>query len=625
MAVSISLSITQNSQSVANNTSNVTVKVNYSWTSGSWNAYSTTKYVIINGVKYSFNDAKINPNKTTSGSGTLYTKTLNIKHNSDGTKKLEVSAYVNTEISSGVLTKSTTKTLTTIPRASTVTATAAVVGSASTIRISRKSSSFTHTLEYTFGDLSGTITTKTTSTSIKWTLPTTFYAQIGASATSKSGTITCKTYSGSTLLGTKTCSFTAKTSSSTCAPTLSPTVTNYSPTRDYVGDNTTLIRYYSTAKITFGAAAKNSAKISSTKVVNSGKSRTSDGDILTVTSGTFDFTVKDSRGYTTTKTITNKIIPYVKLTCKFNINLNVDGTGTLKIYGDYYNGSFGAVDNTLTVQYRYKKSGSSYSDWITATATKSGNTYTLTKSLSGFDYQSTYVFQARATDVITTFTATAKNAKALPLFDWGSSDFNFNVNSTYKNGCGVQGYKKDGTKNNMIWTTTNDNLMVGGGQDKPNKIYLQAASGGEVYVGNADTDWYNLLGACKALCTTYNLDCAVTDATGYSEGTAYAYLIGNCLRISLHAYRDSAVSVGNINNENVMTIKIKHDGKLDEVYRVGFTSEITGGVASFSAQMETIDTTYVTIAIKLCATTVANSEWNAYFVMPANLKLSAYT
>ena len=107
--------------------------------------------------------------------------------------------------------KTTTKTLDTIARASTVTATAAVVGSQSTITISRKSSSFTHTLEYEFGSLTGTITTKTTSTSVKWTLPTSFYAQIGASATSKSGTITCKTYSGSSLVGTKTCSFTAKT------------------------------------------------------------------------------------------------------------------------------------------------------------------------------------------------------------------------------------------------------------------------------------------------------------------------------------------------------------------------------------------------------------------------------
>ena len=44
------------------------------------------KYVKINGTKYSFNDADINPNATTSGSGTLYTKTLDISHNSDQTR-----------------------------------------------------------------------------------------------------------------------------------------------------------------------------------------------------------------------------------------------------------------------------------------------------------------------------------------------------------------------------------------------------------------------------------------------------------------------------------------------------------------------------------------------------------
>ena len=244
MAVSISLSVTQNSQSIDNNTSNVTVKVNYSWTYGSFNRDSTTKYVKINGTKYSFNDADINTNATTSGSGTLYTKTLNIAHNSDGTGKIEVYAYVDTDISSGVLTKSTTKTLTTIPRASTISATSAVVGSASTITISRKSSKFTHTLKYSFGSLSGTIVSKTTSTSYKWTLPTTFYAQIGASATSKSGTLTCETYSGTTLVGTKTATFTAKTSSATCAPTLSPTVTDVNATTTALtGDANKLVKY----------------------------------------------------------------------------------------------------------------------------------------------------------------------------------------------------------------------------------------------------------------------------------------------------------------------------------------------------------------------------------------------
>ena len=69
-------------------------------------------------------------------------------------------------------------TLTTIPRASSVTCADGNIGSSTTININRASSNFTHTLKYSFGTLSGTIVTKTSETSIGWTIPTSFYAQI---------------------------------------------------------------------------------------------------------------------------------------------------------------------------------------------------------------------------------------------------------------------------------------------------------------------------------------------------------------------------------------------------------------------------------------------------------------
>ena len=625
MAVSISLSVTQNSQSVANNTSNVTVKVNYSWNAGSWNGDSTTKYVKINGTKYSFNNADINPNATTSGSGTLYSKTLDIKHNSDGTGKVEVYAYVDTDISSGVLTKSTTKTLTTIPRASTVTATAAVVGSASTITISRKSSSFTHTLEYTFGSLSGTIATKTTSTSVKWTLPTTFYAQIGASATSKSGTITCKTYSGSTLVGTKTCSFTAKTSSSTCAPTLSPTVTPGEETQALTGNTTSLIKGFSTASVTFGASARNSATLSSKKCTNSGNSRTTDGNFTNITDGKFVFTATDSRGYSTSVTKTLTLIDYIKLTCSFKVNLNVDGTGTLKIYGDYFNGSFGATSNTLTVQYRYKQSGGSYTAWTTVTATKSGNTYTATRSLSGFDYRNTYIFQARATDKATgTVTTSEKNVKSLPIFDWGENDFNHNTTVYIPNNKALASRDTSGNDVNIAFLSNDNNLNIGGGSYPPNNIYLKSAEGGDIIATTGDGSLYSLIGACKALTTTYTLDCTVKNGSGYSDGKASALLVGNCLRLYFYSVRNKNADVGNITNETVMTINVNHGGKIDTLYRVSTNSDTEGSLSGFSVQASAKDNNNMTITVILTATTAKAKSFNSYCVMPANLRLSAY-
>ena len=624
MAVSISLSVTQNSQSTANNTSNVTVKVNYSWTYGSYNLESSTKYVKINGTKYSFNDAKINPNATTSGSGTLYTKTLNVSHNADGTGEVEVYAYVDTDISSGVLTKSTTKTLDTIPRASTITATSAVVGSQSTITISRKSSSFTHTLSYSFGSLTGTIATKTSSTSVKWTLPTTFYAQIGATATSKSGTITCKTYKGDDLIGTKTASFTAKTSSATCAPTLSPTVVADATTQGLTGDTTTLIKYISTAAITFGAAARNSATLKSKKATNSGKSRTTDGNFTAITSGVFNFTATDSRGYSTSKEITVDVVPYVKLSCSLKASMTVDGVMTIKASGNYFNGSFGAAANTLTVQYRFKESGGSYSAWTDISNSKSGSTYSATQTITGLDYTKTYTVQTRATDKITTVTPSAKNVKALPVFDWGEEDFNHYTRVFIPNGKAVASYKTTGEEVNMCWTTTNNNLMIGGGNYMPPNIYLKADSGGDIKVGNDDTDWYSVLGACKALTTTYSLSCSTTLGANYSTATAYASLVGNCLRLNINATRKSAVNTGNITNETVMTIRVNHNGKIDNLYNTSFNTGTTGGVATFITTNEKIDDNNFDITVTMTASAYEGTQWSASWIMPANLRLSAY-
>ena len=84
MAVSISLVITQNSQSVTGNSSNVTVSVKASWTNGSWNAVVTADNVpqangscTINGTSYTFRST-FNEKHTTSGSATTFTKTLTI-------------------------------------------------------------------------------------------------------------------------------------------------------------------------------------------------------------------------------------------------------------------------------------------------------------------------------------------------------------------------------------------------------------------------------------------------------------------------------------------------------------------------------------------------------------------
>ena len=132
---------------------------------------------------------------------------LKISHNADGTKSFKLSCEAGVYSYAVNVSASGTHTLNTIPRASSVSATSVNMGSATTISISRASSSFTHTLSYTFGSAKGTIITKTASTSVSWTPALTLANQI-PSTTSGTCTITCDTYNGSTKIGTKTCTLT---------------------------------------------------------------------------------------------------------------------------------------------------------------------------------------------------------------------------------------------------------------------------------------------------------------------------------------------------------------------------------------------------------------------------------
>lgn len=355
--------------------------------------------------------------------------TLTIPHNSDGSKSFTISAVSGWIYGNGdYYGKAKSFTLPTIPRASSVSCTTTNIGSNATISISRASSSFTHTLSYAFGDLTGTIATKTSSTSVSWSLPTTFYAQI-PNAKSGTGTITCDTYNGSTKIGSKTCSFTAIVSESASKPTLSPTVVdNNSTTTALTGDSSKFIKYYSNASVSTGASARNSATLKSQKITCGAKSISSaSGTINKVESGSFTFSATDSRGYTTTQTVNKTLIEYIKLTCSMEAGApTTAGVATLKISGNYFNGSFGAVANTLTVQYRYKTQGGTYGSWTETTATKSGNTYNATATISGLDYQTTYVFQARAIDKLATKNTNEQTRRTTPIFDWGKNDFKVN-------------------------------------------------------------------------------------------------------------------------------------------------------------------------------------------------------
>ena len=119
MAVYQSLTLSQISQNVQDNTSQVRILWESTQTGASHNDNSRTAYydIYINGgqgTQYSVSYTL--PQGTTK---TIVDTTITVPHRNDGTGTITVNTWMDTRISAGVVEKSQTLTLSTIPRATT--------------------------------------------------------------------------------------------------------------------------------------------------------------------------------------------------------------------------------------------------------------------------------------------------------------------------------------------------------------------------------------------------------------------------------------------------------------------------------------------------------------------------
>lgn len=367
----------------------------------------------------------------------MLTLTVPVAHNSDGSKSITIEASAwgpsGTSYSGLQTVGSGTAVLDNIPRASTIGATDANIGATSMIAVNRKSSAYTHSIQYVFGALSGYVTesggssateSKFTNTSIAFIVPTSFYAQI-PNAINGTCNLIIKTYYGTTQIGdAKSCTFTATASEANCKPTVSGTVVDSNDvTKALTGDERKLVQYYSTALCTITATAKNSATISSKAIGGSAVS----GDTMSipnVENGSVVFSVTDSRGYSSSVTVNATMVSYVKLTNNATGTRTdpTSGNATLNLNGNYYNGSFGAVDNTLEIKYRI--AGGEY---ISVTPTISNNTYSASIPITGLDYTQAYNYEVVVSDKLESVSKPVTIGKGVPVFDWGETDMNIHV------------------------------------------------------------------------------------------------------------------------------------------------------------------------------------------------------
>ena len=331
--------VEQGSQSITANASTVNWRMTVSRT-GAYYTHNhqgdSTLSLDLDGrnVHYSY------PTWETSGEEyTLASGSSTISHNADGTKTLPISCTFNPNNGlHGTITVSASLSLTTIPRSSSVSVSPGVIGSSVTININRQSSSFKHTVRYSWAGKSGTIATNV-DTSTSWTIPIDFASDIPNSA-SGTGTIYVDTYSGSTKTGTQSTTLTASVPAN-----VKPTFTGISlsdlngAAQNLIPNGNTFIQVISNIKVGFnGAVGSYGSSITGyyAEIIGKNQSTSSNGGSLGIMNyhGTIKIraSVSDSRGrWSDTREVSVTVLEYFAPALSFSIARTGSTSSTLTV------------------------------------------------------------------------------------------------------------------------------------------------------------------------------------------------------------------------------------------------------------------------------------------------------
>lgn len=394
------LSVTETKYSVENNTSTVKWEITISGGGTQW--YDSYCKATVNGSVV-YNETKgwstgTFPAKDGSVSGYIY----DIPHDSQGKASISFALEGYSEVYSTQYADGNLE-LTTIPRASEVACSSPYIGDNAIISIDKKSSAFTNTVTYKIGTLTGTIATKTSSTTLQLNtsaIADEIYALIPNDKEAQ-GTIYCTTYNGDTQIGdTKSTTFNLYAKESVCKPDISATIVDTNTNVTNITNK--FVKYISKPKVTINATPKKSARIKSYSInLNDGQtSNLQEKTFDTIGSNKVTVSATDSREYPNSTDVTLDMIDYIKLHIDTISITRPEGTSNeaiLNCNGAYFNGSFtNTVSNTLSASFKYRKSGAT--EWTNGgsiTPTIENNTFKFTNLSLGalFDYNEEYQFK----------------------------------------------------------------------------------------------------------------------------------------------------------------------------------------------------------------------------------------
>lgn len=417
------ITINQNWQSVAENYSSVTVTVNFYRTNSGYSSYGNgTVYCKINGTTYT---ASVSTSQKITNSGIdLFSKTLNIYHNNDGTKTLTCSAWISHDVVSSS-EQSYSQTLTTIPRTSSIASiNGNTLGDPITVNINRASDAFLHRVFYKRTDGERFNVGNDVATSHTFT-PSIDDCNLLPNSTSGTAEITVDTYYGSTYIGYNARNITVYVPSH-----IVPTIGDIYLTEAVSGIAEKFggfVQWKSKINVSVNAWGAYSSSIRNyTSYINGGTYTSSSFTTGFLSgNGSCNTTVTDSRGRSVSKNVGYSTIEYYDPWLHtFSVSrCNEDGTANdsgncAKIYA---RGGVAPVNNRNDQYYtvQYKKT----TDTTYQTITLPHNDYYVdtTQIVTNIDTESEYEFILTIGDYFGALKVTRNISTAYTLVDYNAS------------------------------------------------------------------------------------------------------------------------------------------------------------------------------------------------------------
>lgn len=408
------------SQDVINNSSTISWTLSCAGGAKSWYAERTLIVTGAGSTLYS-KSARVERYAGNIASGSFY-----INHDTEGNANFSMGIQAAVYVSTVNCTGSSTFSLTQIPRKSTLSVGNGTLNTAQTLSVTRKSTSFTHTITATCGSASTTICTNSSSTSISFTPPIGWASQ-NTTGTTVSVKYTITTYSGNTSIGSNIYTVTCSIPSSV-KPTCSLTLSDPTGYLDTYGG---YVKTKSTLKVVIGTTTSYGSAIASYSTTANGSTYTASsfttGALKSSGTMTVNAEVTDNRGRSDTASSSISVLDYKSPTVSSIKVKRCDSDGTENSQGEYahvtFNGSVTSLNskNTATYVLKYKKT--SESSYTSVTLSDYANSYSVSNGTYIFaaDSGSSYNITVQITDNFETSSTNTTVSTAATIMNWLAS------------------------------------------------------------------------------------------------------------------------------------------------------------------------------------------------------------